>query len=414
VSAAEVDSEAPRAPPEQLLRRVGAVAHRVEDMRQELATLHAAAVRAAAPDAITRAHLTTALLEALAQQSVLNTRIRGIARQAYFAGPVPRGRLERLAARLPRSVAKLGRPGQALVIAGSGLWRPTGRFLFDLRHIAAHQRQGADPAAPPPPSTFDRRNYLRRHPEGAARGPLLDFLLSGEAEGPRPHPLFEVEFYRQRNAEVVAASGLAPFAHFVRLGAQAGRDPHPFFDMLHYASQGPALLEGEDLPTHYLREGWRRGLSPHPLFDHQWYSSQMAQGEAETAPLLHFILHGAAQGLSPHPLFDPAWYLAQNPELERAAADPFRHFLLEGAARRLSPGPFFDARHYAARRGEGLAPEANPLVDYLQSGAWTVAEPAPGFATAAYLAAHPELVAEGLTPLEHRARKAVADRRAGD
>jgi hypothetical protein len=58
-----------------------------------------------------------------------------------------------------------------------------------------------------------------------------------------------------------------------------------------------------------------------------------------------------------------------------------------------------------AARGEALAPGANPLVDYLQGGAWAVAEARPGFPTAAYLAASPELVAQGMTPLEHWARK---------
>jgi len=52
-----------------------------------------------------------------------------------------------------------------------------------------------------------------------------------------------------------------------------------------------------------------------------------------------------------------------------------------------------------------LPPGVNPLVDYLQGGAWTVAESRPGFPTAAYLAATPELVRQGLTPLEHWARR---------
>ena len=94
--------------------------------------------------------------------------------------------------------------------------------------------------------------------------------------------------------------------------------------------------------------------------------------------------------------------------------EPVRHFVLAGAARGLSPSPWFDARHYAARRGAAIGEGFNPLLDYLQDGAWTVAEPAPAFATAAYVAAHPEIVAQGLTPLEHRAREAATDRRPND
>jgi len=58
-----------------------------------------------------------------------------------------------------------------------------------------------------------------------------------------------------------------------------------------------------------------------------------------------------------------------------------------------------------AARGEALDAAVNPLVDYLQGGAWAVAEARPGFPTAAYLAATPELVEQGMTPLDHWARR---------
>jgi hypothetical protein len=60
-----------------------------------------------------------------------------------------------------------------------------------------------------------------------------------------------------------------------------------------------------------------------------------------------------------------------------------------------------------AARGAALDPAVNPLVDYLRGGAWAVAEARPGFPTAAYLAQSPELVGQGMTPLEHWARKAA-------
>jgi hypothetical protein len=413
---------AAREPRHQLIERAGAVALRFETLRGQIAGLRAevaglqrTVARVQAGEALTRAELTEALLAAMAAQAALRRELRGLAQRLYFAprppAPLPFGRTSW---RLRRVLARLGAPGQALLIAGSGFWRFSGRPLFDIRRIAAYVRRGADPSLTPP-SFFDQAGYLTRNPDVAAQGgaPLAHYLLAGQAERRTPHLLFDAGFYEQRYGETIAASRLWPLAHFVRHGAQAGLDPHPFFDMLHYASQGPVPAPGEDLASHYLREGWRLGLSPHPLFDPGWYQAQ-APDSAGMAPLAHFILEGAAAGLSPHPLFDPAWYLEQAPEAADSGLDPLRHFLLVGAARGLSPSPWFDPQHYAVQRGASLGEGFNPLLDYLQGGAWTAAEPAPGFATAAYVAANPDLIVQGLTPLEHWARQAATDRRPRD
>ena len=85
---------------------------------------------------------------------------------------------------------------------------------------------------------------------------------------------------------------------------------------------------------------------------------------------------------------------------------PLVHFLTFGGGEGRNPGPWFDLDNYVSQRGAGLPPGTNPLVDYVQGGAWMIPEARPGFPTAAYLAAAPELVREGITPLEHWARRA--------
>lgn len=383
--------------PEALVGRAAAVGALVDELRAEVARLHAS-------HAVARGAMSRTVIATLAENAGFRAQRRAAAIEAGRARPpADLGWPSRTAWRRRASLLRLGRAGQALVVAASGAWRGSGRLIDDLRRIRAYLQRGADPAVLPP-SLLDQAFYLSQNADVAATGvaPLLHFVLAGEAEGRNAHPLFDAAFYARENAEALRASRLSPFTHFVRHGAG---DPHPLFDMAHYLAQDPALAPGEDAPSHYVREGWRLGLSPHPLFDSAWYRAQMPAGAAETPPLVHFVLEGEAAGLSPHRLFDRAWYLAQVPDPADAARHPLRHYLAIGARLGLSPSPCFDPQHYVARRGEALAAGANPLVDYLQGGAWTVAEPMPGFITAAYVAAHPDLVNQRLTPLEHRARQ---------
>ncbi|MEO8115269.1 MAG: hypothetical protein ABI655_12860, partial [Phenylobacterium sp.] len=309
--------------------------------------------------------------------------------------------------RLDHLLLRLGSAGQALVIERSGLWRGAGDRLHDLRHMAAYARRGGDPGLVPP-TLLDQAWYLAEYPDVARtrRSPLVHYIAAGGAEGRSPHPLFDARYYRDQNGADLDASRLSPLAHFVRVGAARGRDPHPLFDIGHYVGQQPDLEAGEDPLSHYLRIGWRVGFSPHPLFDPDWYRGQL-QGHADAEPLSHYVTGGWSRGLTPHPLFDPAWYLSRYPDIAAAGIEPLAHFVLYGAREGRSPSAWFDLPHYVATRGADLAADANPLVDYLQGGAWRIGEAKPGFATAAYLAAAPDLVREGLTPLEHWARRSA-------
>ena len=409
MSAALSDEAARSAEPgerAELVHKAAAVAALVHGLRHE-------ALQLQAHEAVMRGALTGAVLAGLDRDARARAALR---RLAVRTSPATRvgGVVRRVAWRLRSLLFRLGWPGQAVMLAASGFWRPSGRPLYDLRHIAAYLRRGANPEVAPA-SFFDQAWYLRRYPDVADLNlaPLSHYMRAGQLEGRSPHPLFDAEFYASQNAEHLKRTRLWPLAHFVAIGARAGRDPHPLFDAAHYLAQAPDLLLREDAASHYIRAGWRQGLSPHPLFDPVWYRSQMPAEATDVPPLVHFVAEGAARGLSPHPLFDPAWYLTQAPQAQRSGLDPLRHYLAVGAAHGLSPSRWFDPAHYAARRGEALAPGANPLIDYLQGGAWQVDEPAPGFSTAAYIAAHPELVAQGLTPLAHWAGTAT-ERPKGD
>ena len=381
------------------------VAERVANLRADLAAGQDVAQQAQVREALTRTELTLALTEALTGRSEALALARRQAVQRYLeadrsAGLRRRGRLSRAFDRL---LIRMGRRGQAMVIARAGIWRPDAAGT-----IESYVRRGADPVAQPA-TLFDQTWHLQAYPQVGHLGlsPLTSYIVHGASQGLSPHPLVHPAWYESQNAAALRASGVSALEHFLREGAAHGRNPHPAFDIAHYVTQGPALGVGEDPVSHYLRTGWRDGLSPHPLFDQAWYRRQMPRQAAEVPPLVHYLTKGWAEGLMPHPLFDPRWYLEQSPDVLEGGLEPLTHFLMAGAAEGRNPGPWFDTRHYIAARGDALDPGANPLVDYLQGGAWAIGEARPGFPSAAYLAASPELVREGVTPLEHWARKAA-------
>ncbi|HZZ68141.1 MAG TPA: hypothetical protein VFE18_08195 [Phenylobacterium sp.] len=391
--------------PTDVAAKAAAVGKKVAGLRADLALAHDMIHQAQVREALSRSELTLALTEALIARAKSDAAVRQEVARRYLqaAQRRPVRRHGRLARGLDRLLIRLGRTGQARVIAEAGVWRGG-----ELAEIGAYVRRGADATAEPI-ALFDQAGYLAAHPDAAASGlpPLVHYLVRGAFSGYAPHPLIHPNYYHERNAAALRASQVSPLEHFVCEGAALGRNPHPAFDVLHYAVQGPELAAGEDPASHYLRAGWRDSLSPHPLFDPAWYRRQMPRQAAEIAPLVHYLTVGWREGLSPHPLFDPKWYVEQNPDVAEAGTEPLTHFLTGGAAEGRSPSPWFDTAHYMAARGDALDPAANPLVDYLQGGAWAVAEARPGFPTAAYLAQSPEVVGQGMTPLEHWARKAA-------
>jgi len=398
---------APEIPPHAtMLDKARAVSAKVGRLSRDFAGAHKLAQQAQVREALTRAELTQALTESLAARAELDARLRAQAVAAFHARGEGRLRRHNRPSRLlDRVLARLGPPGQALVIARSGVWRRTASPLRDLARMLRYTLRGADAQAVPL-APLDQGWYLASNADvaRAKTPPLVHYLLTGSRERRDPSPLFDSAWYAREHAGELAATGVTPLEHYVRVGAARGLSPHPLFDAGHYLAQAPVLAADDTPLAHYLREGWRSGLSPHPLFDPVWYAEQAGDTGGQ-APLAHYLAQGWKAGLSPHPLFDPKWYLVERPGLAEAGVEPLTHFLANGATEGASPSPWFDLAAYVEARGPDLPAGVHPLIDYLRGGAWAVAEARPGFPTAAYLATRPGLVARGVTPLEHWARR---------
>jgi GT2 family glycosyltransferase/glycosyltransferase involved in cell wall biosynthesis len=111
----------------------------------------------------------------------------------------------------------------------------------------------------------------------------------------KPHPLFDPNYYIDRNP-TVADSGQDPLVHFLNFGGAEGKQPHPDFDAAFYLENNPDVIA--------------RGVNP----------------------LVHFLQHGAAEGRLPHPDFDETFYATANPDVAASGMRPVLHFAVRGAA----------------------------------------------------------------------------------
>ncbi|MGT2488038.1 hypothetical protein ACU4GA_23220 [Methylobacterium oryzae CBMB20] len=129
---------------------------------------------------------------------------------------------------------------------------------------------------------------------------VVHYLENGEKLGLRPTELFDIEWYRQENPDVIAYPA-GPFAHYVANGEAEGRSPHPLFDVNYYrlTARGPI-----DRPLyHYIQTKGRAGPNPHPVID--------------TAKFLEFFAGKINDNT------DPLTFIIQNREAEAFFKDLF-------------------------------------------------------------------------------------------
>jgi hypothetical protein len=99
---------------------------------------------------------------------------------------------------------------------------------------------------------FDAAFYLERYPDVRQAGinPLRHYLRHGAAEGRKPHPLFEPEYYL--SCCPAARKSPNPLLHFIETGGLLG-NPHPLFDCRAYLAAHPDAARVNPL-SHYLRK----------------------------------------------------------------------------------------------------------------------------------------------------------------
>ncbi len=100
----------------------------------------------------------------------------------------------------------------------------------------------------------------------------------------RQSGLFDAAFYLERYPDIRRA-GIDPLRHYMRHGAAEGRKPHPLFQPDYYLARCPEARDTRNPLLHFLDEApW---CSPHPLFDCASYVA--ANPDAAAQPLAHYL-----------------------------------------------------------------------------------------------------------------------------
>ncbi|ESR25654.1 hypothetical protein N177_1487 [Lutibaculum baratangense AMV1] len=195
------------------------------------------------------------------------------------------------------------------------------------------------------------------------RSPLEEILSDPEA--PSPHPLFDVDFYREQLARDRAASEhaeLHPLVEYVERGHASLLDPHPFFSKRTYYRHSPDVFEAaQDALLHYLHGGWSEGRAqPHPLF-HAAHYARATPEAAHTNPLYHYLTVGSRLGLHCRALEEPDQRTKPLPEARRVFDVPSDEVVIEpddtDALERARIGVF--AHIFYTDLAEEIVPAAN-------------------------------------------------------
>jgi hypothetical protein len=145
--------------------------------------------------------------------------------------------------------------------------------------------------APAPTARPPTRRGRRRGAHRASPRLLLRHLLTRARLHVGGNPLFDGEWYHERNPDVPAAEAER---HWRRIGLAQGRDPNRLFNTRWYLARYPEVA--------------RQGMNP----------------------LDHYLLYGGLEGRAPSPEFDGAWYLRTYPEVRRQGINPLLHYLRWG------------------------------------------------------------------------------------
>lgn len=191
---------------------------------------------------------------------------------------------------------------------------------------------------------FDDRYYALYNPDVAAQGgDLLDhYLVRGEAEGRRPGPWFDPEWYRLQSPRVPAGGNL--LAHYLVVGERDNLQPMTGIDPAHVRAQFPRRREPALILYARARSGGR-AVNPNRLFDYGWYCTQYPDiAAADIDPYLHFVDYGADEGRLPSAGFD--WdALRAKHQLQGSNGEVYRQLMLRW-------------RESGAPASEGTAPVA--------------------------------------------------------
>lgn len=164
--------------------------------------------------------------------------------------------------------------------------------------------------------------------------------------------IFDVDYYlRQLNGEEIDliqtldrnSGSDAAICHYINLGDKRRLRPHPLFDTDYYYEKNPDV-ETTDITAlfHFLRYGWVELRNPHPMFDTKFVRDQMVN--RTNNPLLEYI-NSPPCTFNPHPYIDEAYITRQIKKYDISSNNVLMA-LLDNPDAAIDPSPRFDTNRY--------------------------------------------------------------------
>ena len=259
---------------------------------------------------------------------------------------------------------------------------------------------------------FDADFYVDRNPDVAASGVDLaeHYALSGWKEYRNPSAEFSTRRYLQANPDV-AAVGVNPLLHYINQGKTEGRQIYSvdieegaqieairasgLFDADYYfATYTDIQPPPQDPIRHYCERGWREGRNPSAEFDTRGYLAAYADIKgAGTNPFWHYVVAGRA-------------------ELRHANPERARKRRIEAEVEAIRDSGLFDADYYLATYPDIQPPPQDPLHHYCEYGWHEGRNPSEEFDTQYYLEAYSDIKDTGINPFWHYVVAGRAETRA--
>ena len=240
---------------------------------------------------------------------------------------------------------------------------------------------------------FDADFYAERNPDVVAAGVDLakHYALSGWKEYRNPSAEFSTRRYLEANPDV-AIAGINPLLHYIDRGQAEGRPIHcveeeaqiaairdsGLFDANYYLATYPDIQPPPQDPIrHYCERGWREGRNPSAEFDTQGYLAAYNDvKDAEINPLWHYVVFGRNE--------------SRYANLKR----------IEAEVEAIRASGLFDVNYYFAMYLD-IQPAMDPIRHYCEYGWHEGRNPSEGFDTQGYLAAYADIRGAGTNPFWH-------------
>ena len=247
----------------------------------------------------------------------------------------------------------------------------------------------------------------------------------------RQSPLFDADFYAERNPDVVAA-GVDLAKHYALSGWKEHRNPSVEFSTRRYLQANPDVAAAGINPLlHYIDRGKAEGRQIHyveeeaqieairasGLFDADYYFATYPDIQPQIDPVRHYFEHGWHEGRNPSAEFDTQGYLEAYRDIKDWGENPFWHYVVAGRSELRHANPergkcieaevkairasgLFDADYYLATYPD-IQPPVDPIRHYCMHGWREGRNPSAEFDTQGYLEAYSDVKDAGVNPLLH-------------